>query len=759
MNSRLFLAFLTLINWNLYSQDFYSLDKINEIRITFPFNNWDAKLDSLHTVDPDLRLLANIININGKLLDSVGIRFKGNSTYRANNAKNPFNIKLDYVKNQSYNGINTIKLSNAFMDPSFLREILGYYIAGQYMPVSKANFSKVYINNVYQGVFTNVEPTDKDFLRKNFENSNGAFFQCDRVEKQVTLPSSCPPMGSNSALRWVSEDSSCYFNSYEIESNFGWSNLSKFIQILDKNPNQIDSILDVDRAIWMLAFNNFYVNLDSYSGSGHNYFVYQDQNQRFNTILWDLNETYGAFTNSGSGQLNLQQMVSMSPILHSTNVDRPLISKLISQAQWKKRYIAHLRTIMDEAISSTFYKSLGLQLQNLIRTSVQQDLNKFYPEAAFISNLDTDFQINAPNGKIYPGLTSFAQRRADFLKSNTEFLGTTPQFISNEPFIIESSKTTNVQFKIKVENSNTCFLYYRENKYQKFKKQLMYDDGQHNDEKINDGIYGTEVSFNKKSVLQYYYLAENNIHARLLPERAEYEFLKLNLNKTILKTGDIVINEIMSSNTNSIADENGEYDDWIELYNTTNQDINLFGYSITDDNSNLDKWSFSDTIIKANDYLIIWADENSNDEGLHSNFKLSKSGEFIAFTGYQSILDSFSSPSLNNDISYGRCKNQFEIMNTPSPAKVNNCISLLDDTNIDSFEIFPNPANDNINIKLIYLNRPQIKLFSLTGTEINCNIKYFESSILMVLKEINSGIYILEINFDKIKIRRKIIKL
>ncbi|MBK8828892.1 MAG: CotH kinase family protein, partial [Saprospiraceae bacterium] len=55
--------------------------------------------------------------------------------------------------------------------------------------------------------------------------------------------------------------------------------------------------MDVDRAIWMLAWNNYYVNFDSYSGSGHNYLIYQDNNKRFSTIMWDLNEFYGAFNN------------------------------------------------------------------------------------------------------------------------------------------------------------------------------------------------------------------------------------------------------------------------------------------------------------------------------------------------------------------------------------------------------------------------------------------------------------------------------
>lgn len=56
-----------------------------------------------------------------------------------------------------------------------------------------------------------------------------------------------------------------------------------------------------DRALWMLAFNNIYVNLDSYSGGiGHNHYLYQDDNGRFNNIVWDLNQSFASFKTTGS---------------------------------------------------------------------------------------------------------------------------------------------------------------------------------------------------------------------------------------------------------------------------------------------------------------------------------------------------------------------------------------------------------------------------------------------------------------------------
>ena len=94
--------------------------------------------------------MLSCVNINGEQFDSVGTRYKGFSSYDKDYAKKPLNIKLDYIKsNQSYNGIETLKLSNGWRDPSIIREVLGYEIARNYMPASRANLVKLNINNDY----------------------------------------------------------------------------------------------------------------------------------------------------------------------------------------------------------------------------------------------------------------------------------------------------------------------------------------------------------------------------------------------------------------------------------------------------------------------------------------------------------------------------------------------------------------------------------------------------------------------------------
>ena len=94
-------------------------------------------------------------------------------------------------------------------------------------------------------------------------------------------------------------------------------------------------------------------------------------------------------------------------------------------------------------------------------------------------------------------------------------------------------------------------------------------------------------------------------------------------------SAQIVINEFMSDNTTAIVDQDGDFSDWIELYNTSSTPINLLNFSLSDQHDELNKWSFPEIIIPAHSFLLIFAsNKNISDTGeLHTNFKISSSGE------------------------------------------------------------------------------------------------------------------------------------
>ena len=124
---------------------------------------------------------------------------------------------------------------------------------------------------------------------------------------------------------------------------------------------------------------------------------------------------------------------------------------------------------------------------------------------------------------------------------------------------------------------------------------------------------------------------------------------------------NIVINEILSSNSFSNMDEDGSYQDWIELYNNGATTLNLSGYGLSDDATILYKWTFPSVSIAPGAYLLVWAsDKNRTVAGspLHTNFKLAMAGNSVLLTNPSgTTVDMVPSIPMQSDISYGRLPN------------------------------------------------------------------------------------------------------
>tara|TARA_B100000900_G_scaffold29871_1_gene22733 strand:- start:1586 stop:2104 length:519 start_codon:yes stop_codon:yes gene_type:complete len=142
----------------------------------------------------------------------------------------------------------------------------------------------------------------------------------------------------------------------------------------------------------------------------------------------------------------------------------------------------------------------------------------------------------------------------------------------------------------------------------------------------------------------------------------------------------LFINEFLASNNSVYADEIGEYDDWVELYNSSSDPIDISGMYLADDfedNLNIIPSSnqFS-TIVPANGYLIIWFDKDQDQGPLHIGEKLSADGEGVYLYNFEKVLiDSVTFGVQETDISMGRYpdgSNRWVKFTTPTPAKSNN---------------------------------------------------------------------------------------
>lgn len=121
---------------------------------------------------------------------------------------------------------------------------------------------------------------------------------------------------------------------------------------------------------------------------------------------------------------------------------------------------------------------------------------------------------------------------------------------------------------------------------------------------------------------------------------------------------NLVINEVMSSNSITIKDNNGNYSDWIEIYNNSDISINLNGYGLTDDDLLPFKWVFPNITLGAHQFLLVYASGTSNIsdfQNLHTNFKIKQSGEPITITAPGgTLVDHIVSTVIPPDVSLGR---------------------------------------------------------------------------------------------------------
>jgi hypothetical protein len=120
--------------------------------------------------------------------------------------------------------------------------------------------------------------------------------------------------------------------------------------------------------------------------------------------------------------------------------------------------------------------------------------------------------------------------------------------------------------------------------------------------------------------------------------------------------GDIVINELLPVNSTIVQDQDGEYDDWIELYNLSVSVRDISGYFLSDNKDHFSKWQIPvGTKINGHGYLIIWADDDSAQVGLHANFKLSSLGEEVLLSAPDgTLLDKVIFPGQSQELSFAR---------------------------------------------------------------------------------------------------------
>ncbi len=387
----------------------WELPIIHDIYFTFSQTSYYDSLMESHTTGNYVQC---DMTFDGMLLPSCGLRFKGNSSFNNQSQKKSMKVDLnEFVAGQDYDGIKKFNLNNLFKDPTFIREKLTMdYMRRNGIHTPRCTYARVYYNNVYWGLFTLVEDVNSKFLDQHFSNNNGNLFKGD-------------PHGD---LKWFGSSVSSYTPHYELDqsSTNDWTDLVNLINTVNNSPTGTyytsveDSMFGWD-FLANCAINNIFVNLDSYCGSGHNYYIYHDSTlMKWRWIPWDVNETFGTFT---LGLTPTQLKTLQFDYVNQPN-NRPLFVKMMADPTYRQVYISTYCQLMQN-FTNTYLDPYIDSVANVIRTDVYADPNKFYSNADFETNLTSDITGSGPMGGNILGLKDFITARRASLETQLAVYG------------------------------------------------------------------------------------------------------------------------------------------------------------------------------------------------------------------------------------------------------------------------------------------------------------------------------------------------
>lgn len=397
-----------------YENIVFNKNKVTTVDIEIAEEDWADMLENASAEE----LKQADITVNGKKVENVAIRTKGNLSLRSvvNSDSDRYSLKIDfdyYDDTQSLYGLKKFNLNNNYSDSTLMREYISYELMEQMgLPTPAHSYMYVTVNGEERGLFLGVEAVDETFLANNYGSNDGFLFK---------------PDGTGSDLKYISDDIEDY-TGIGLKTNEGNINQSKLVEMLDaiNNGGDIEKYIDVDEMLRYFAVNTALVNLDSYQGNmKHNYYLYE-QNGVFSIIPWDYNMSFGGFGAGGnmekpvaqnngqpdqtgdggmqqqrgggvdmgmgmSGNLINDSAINFSvttPVSGTTLEERPLLKALLSNDEYRDKYEGYLEELATTYLTEEYVQSITKKLAVLLTTYVEADPTKFSTTEQFLEAVE-----------------------------------------------------------------------------------------------------------------------------------------------------------------------------------------------------------------------------------------------------------------------------------------------------------------------------------------------------------------------------------
>ena len=395
----------------------FGTDQILQVDVTFYSDGfWNELLTEYDGEQNYIPAGISITSLDGVAqFDSVGIRLKGNSSMNHPGDKKPFKVDFNrYISGQAYDLLKKLNFNNGFKDPTFVREKIFYDVceeAGILAP--RANFAQVTFNGEPWGFYTVVEQIDDQFLDRSIGDDDGMLFKAGSNFGQGSDEASLVYQGPTQAD---------YGDAYELKMNDpgNWSDFIAFLEFLNTSSDAdfeslLGTHLDLQPSLRSVALDNLFANLDSYTLSARNYYLYQNTTLgRWQWIKWDCNETFGSYAMGVPGP-----MTELDVAFDGGNYERPLLQRILASDALSASYLAEICDLREDFFNSAYLDPRLDALKALIETAVYADNNKMYSNADFEANFDSDLGGGGPGGggpggSLY-GLKPFVAERGNFV--------------------------------------------------------------------------------------------------------------------------------------------------------------------------------------------------------------------------------------------------------------------------------------------------------------------------------------------------------
>ncbi len=703
-----------LITGDMPSTGFYNESSVEVVELNFSQANYWTLLTNNYASKTDLPAT---LTYKGKAYPNVGVRFRGNTSYQrvTTSQKKSFSIKMDYLNPlQDLKGYQTLHFNNAFEDPSMMREVIYLGFNRRHIPAAKGNFIHLKINGESWGLYPNVQTLNKEFFGEWFLNNDGTRWRAEKSGGGGGGGGGGGFGAGTSTLNNLGTDTNTYKVNYTLKASNKarpWDDLMTACVAMGTlsaamMEDSLKKVFDTDRALWFVGHEIMFGDDDSYiEKGGMDYYVYWDSvTRRITPIEYDGNSAMTGAT------------VSWSPLYKETNTQFPIMNRLLAVPALRQRYLAHVRTMLEQNLQADSITKRVDFYYNQMDPFVMADSKKIYTYAQFQSERNTlktylntrrnTYLANAEVNRSYPTI------------SNVIYKATTTDFSAPAANEVCNVKA-NIAFSAGIRQVN---LYFSTGFDGYFNKTQMFDDGQHQDGGANDGVFGGAIpAFGRGTYVRFYVEAVANDAAgtvAYMPKGAEHDVYIYQVKMNASSFTAVAVNEIMASNAFTAADPAGEFDDWIELHNKTAAPVNLSGFFLSDDPANRDKWKFPvGTTIPANGYLIVWADEDGSQQGLHANFKLTAGGETVIFSDADTnVINEVNFYQQTTDKGFARRPNGTGafVIQDPTFQMSNEGVG-TGELSAEMVRMYPNPTSDGVTIELPAQEKVALQVLNVLG--------------------------------------------